>query len=446
MSKLFFDRLFIGDISKWDVSNVEIMDEMFADSEFNSDISNWDVSNVTEMNGMFQGSNFNGDISKWDVSHVIGMEKMFKNSYFNNDISNWNISNVEVTSYMFSGSKFNGDISKWNTHKIVNMQGMFQDSIFNGDISNWDLSTCLDTAYMFETSEFNGDISKWDMSSVESVSHMFFRSKFNQDISSWIMKPLYDSAIFNECPIKNEFKPKKYQKTNHLDINENVNFDQLQNKNYSLDVIISALDLVDLGLPSGTLWCKHNLGAIDETDHGDYFAWGINTHDNYFSWTTYDYAEYVFSDSPRELTDIIKLRKYCIIKNDGFSVCDNIDNKTSLDLEDDAAYTKNKNYCIPTSEQYQELLDNTTNQIITNQGVTGLLLTSIHNGQTIFFPFSGYMDNYDVKRLDKWGCYWTNNLNHIQTQANIFCATTSMEAKISRFRRDRGLSIRPVLK
>ena len=31
---------------------------------------------------------------------------------------------------------------------------------------------------------------------------------------------------------------------------------------------------VDLGLPSGTLWARYNVGATSETDYGDLFAWG----------------------------------------------------------------------------------------------------------------------------------------------------------------------------
>ncbi len=31
---------------------------------------------------------------------------------------------------------------------------------------------------------------------------------------------------------------------------------------------------VDLGLPSGTLWAKYNIGATSESDYGDLFAWG----------------------------------------------------------------------------------------------------------------------------------------------------------------------------
>ena len=50
---------FYGDISGWDVSNVESMFSMFFNSPFNGDISGWDVSNVQNMEGMFDKSQFN---------------------------------------------------------------------------------------------------------------------------------------------------------------------------------------------------------------------------------------------------------------------------------------------------------------------------------------------------------------------------------------------------
>ena len=94
--KIFKD--FNGDISQWNVSNVEDMNHIFCCcEEFNSDLSRWDVSNVTNMLSMFYDcENFNCDISKWDVSKVTRMNGMFSNCYkFNCDISRWNVSNVE---------------------------------------------------------------------------------------------------------------------------------------------------------------------------------------------------------------------------------------------------------------------------------------------------------------------------------------------------------------
>ena len=93
--------LFNGDISKWDVSNVEQMDLMFMRSSFNGDIGNWDVSSVKDMKGMFQESKFNKDIGNWDVGNAKEMNFMFFASSFIQDISNWDMSNVSDTGRMF---------------------------------------------------------------------------------------------------------------------------------------------------------------------------------------------------------------------------------------------------------------------------------------------------------------------------------------------------------
>ena len=61
------DVKFNGDISKWNVSNVENMNHMFTASTFNQNISNWDVSNVKDMYNMFYKSKFNGDIYSWPL-------------------------------------------------------------------------------------------------------------------------------------------------------------------------------------------------------------------------------------------------------------------------------------------------------------------------------------------------------------------------------------------
>ena len=43
----------------------------------------------------------------------------------------------------------------------------------------------------------------------------------------------------------------------------------------------AGVEYVDLGLPSGTLWAKKNVGAATETDAGDEFCWGrISTSNN----------------------------------------------------------------------------------------------------------------------------------------------------------------------
>lgn len=127
---------FNGDISKWDVSNVESMDSTFMNSEFNGDISNWNTTNVQKMGDMFSNSRFNGDIANWDVSHVTTMHSMFcQNKDFNQNISKWDVSNVNTFESMFQGA-----------------------SHFNKNISNWKIKDNAKTAYMFDQCK----ISPWN--------------------------------------------------------------------------------------------------------------------------------------------------------------------------------------------------------------------------------------------------------------------------------------------
>ena len=44
---------------------------------------------------------------------------------------------------------------------------------------------------------------------------------------------------------------------------------------------------VDLGLPSGTLWASHNIGATAPEEHGGYYAFGETEEKLTYSWSTY---------------------------------------------------------------------------------------------------------------------------------------------------------------
>ena len=48
---------------------------MFYSSKFDGDISNWDVSNVEDMSFMFERSVFKGDLSKWDIHNAKNIEE-----------------------------------------------------------------------------------------------------------------------------------------------------------------------------------------------------------------------------------------------------------------------------------------------------------------------------------------------------------------------------------
>ena len=156
------------------------------------DISDWNVSNVKSTRNMFYGCEeleSVGDISDWNVSNVKNMEYMFCNCvYFNQDISKWDVSKVSDMEYMFYRCEsFNQDISKWNVSSVTDMYSMFYDcKLFNQDLSSWNVSNVTDMAQMFRECR-----------------------SFNQDISSWnVSKVIFKNGAFNNCAIKEEYKPK----------------------------------------------------------------------------------------------------------------------------------------------------------------------------------------------------------------------------------------------
>ena len=171
-----YTQNFNGDISQWDVSNVENMSYMFYKSKFNGDISQWDVSKVKYMNYMFAYSIFNGDISQWVVSQVKTMNGTFQETYnFEGDISKWDVSNVKNMSEMFMNSrKFNGDISQWDVSNVENMNKMFSGAVsFDSDISQWDISNVLNMDSMFSASHFRQNISNWNISKSCNTNNMW---------------------------------------------------------------------------------------------------------------------------------------------------------------------------------------------------------------------------------------------------------------------------------
>lgn len=128
-----------------------------------------------------------------------------------------------------------------------------------------------------------------------------------------------------------------------------------------LNSILSDYKAVDLGLPSGTLWADRNIGAVDEYDGGKLFQWGDPTPYDVPKYTqddcVIDTKEKKFDFDDYKLVDPnssgVVFRKY-----------NEDDNKTTLDLEDDAANILIGNgWTVPTQEQIKELLQGTTQEL-----------------------------------------------------------------------------------
>ena len=159
-------------------------------------------------------------------------------------------------------------------------------------------------------------------------------------------------------------------------------------------------EYVDLGLPSGTLWATTNIGATNPEDYGDYFAWGETVpygKEDRSNLTNYEstgsYVKRLFGPFTYKYcaSDHETLTKYCDKSEYGYN--GSADNLTELELEDDAAYVNwGPEWRIPTQEQCQELVDNTTTVWTTVNGIYGRRMTSKMAGyedKSIFLPVAG---------------------------------------------------------
>ena len=143
---------------------------------------------------------------------------------------------------------------------------------------------------------------------------------------------------------------------------------------------------VDLGLPSGTLWSIRNFGAETETDFGKYYKWG-------------SLVEFDPDDPTKDMNT--EYKDYYIISGNP--------------LYDVVNYTYGEKFMIPTTEQWLEL---TNEEYVTlswstdynDSGVSGLVITSRSNGQSIFLPESSFYDE-NPTFWDESCCYWTGDFH-----------------------------------
>ena len=151
---------------------------------------------------------------------------------------------------------------------------------------------------------------------------------------------------------------------------------------------------VDLGL--SVKWATCNVGATTPEGYGDYFAWGEKSPKSNYAWSTYKYC----SGSSSTLT------KYNTDSSRG-----TVDNKTTLDLSDDAARANwGGSWRMPTKAEQDELQDNCIWTWTTQNGVNGCKVTSKTNGNSIFLPAAGYRGSASVLNGGSDGLYWSSSL------------------------------------
>ena len=170
-----------------------------------------------------------------------------------------------------------------------------------------------------------------------------------------------------------------------------------------LDDPYNGHEYVEIG---GLKWATMNIGALQPSDYGLYFAWGDaqgytdeqagrGEGQKYFGWEDYKYGNGTSSPDDRRMT------KY-----------NETDGKTILEASDDAAVANwGGSWRMPTTAEFQALraaVNATWTQV---NNVYGMLFTDkTDSSKTLFFPAAGSCYNGSVKDVDNNGGYWSSSL------------------------------------
>jgi hypothetical protein len=148
---------------------------------------------------------------------------------------------------------------------------------------------------------------------------------------------------------------------------------------------------VDLALPSGVLWCEHNVGAATPYEDGLYFSWGNIT--GHTGTDGYDFG--TSNDGPYASTP-------------GAALTGNIPTNNTYDA---ARHNMGAPWRTPTVGEFQELNAQCDSEWTDEDGIAGRRFTSRINGNSIFFPASGNRGGTALNDRGSGGYYWSASLN-----------------------------------
>lgn len=180
---------------------------------------------------------------------------------------------------------------------------------------------------------------------------------------------------------------------------------------------------VDLGLPSGTRWANMNVGASSPEEYGGFYAWGETEVKDEYSWSNYSHC-----DGSRETC---------------YSLGGNISG-----TQYDVAHVKwGANWRMPTFEEIEELVDNCTYTVTDLNSVQVMKLTG-PNGNSVYFPFTGYMEGTERKSIGYDSGYYWSGVNPY-TDPMAPCMVPSSNGKVFYnylWEKYLGLTVRPVIR
>jgi len=188
---------------------------------------------------------------------------------------------------------------------------------------------------------------------------------------------------------------------------------------------------VDMG--TSVKWAAYNVGATKPEEFGDYFAWGETQPKTDYSWSTYQWSN-GYSSS---------LTKYCNDSNygdNGFT-----DNKTVLDLEDDAAHANlGGAWRMPTEEEWAELWERCYWEWDYVNDADGYMFYDLNGGNLLFLPVAGFRAGTTFTNSSS-GNYWSSSLDTDRTYRALRMRFQYNEVNSHQSTgRANGLSVRPV--
>ena len=177
---------------------------------------------------------------------------------------------------------------------------------------------------------------------------------------------------------------------------------------------------VDLGLSSGTLWAKMNLGAMNDYGAGNYYAWAETSPKTSFTWDNYKWG-----------------------KMDALTRYNSSDHKKMIEAADDAATAVNAAWSIPTQDQWSELWNECDFEWVQTP-TAGVKVISRVTGASIFLPAVGCKYNGDYTTGKCY--YWSKRLSNVSdcSSSTYFYADEEQPWSTRDGYRSAGLPIRPV--